>query len=165
MILPSLHVYFVPDIPRSDEPEPFRCHAVWRRGICKDLQHPLHGAAGRTPKCTVPLAGIFTPTPIWSLQWLLLPCCSHLGLAGPKLILTDFKHVLEGKPASPTPILPVGDRGPALKALTVDTLPLLYDNYTARQSKYRETVKNGSQKLERIAWWLIWCSSDGNYRG
>ena len=48
--------------------------------------------------------------------------CSHcfkdLGLAGPKLILTDFKHDTEGKPASPTLILPIGDRGPGLKALT-----------------------------------------------
>ena len=40
-------------------------------------------------------------------------------LAGPKHILTDFKHDKEGKLAGPTLILPVGDRRPVLKALTV----------------------------------------------
>ena len=58
-------------------------------------------------------------------MWEYLDQCSHclkdLGLDGPKLILTDFKHGIEGKPAGPTLILPVGDRGPALKALTAVT--------------------------------------------
>ena len=47
-------------------------------------------------------------------------CFKDSGQAGPKQILTDFKHDIEGKPSGPTLILLVSDRGPALKAMTVD---------------------------------------------
>ena len=77
-------------------------------------------------------------------------CFKDSGLAGPKQIL--IKHDIEERPAGPTLILPVGDRGPALKALTAVIL-IWGTTYTPD-----DNIQSGIQFIiiELEMWNLLW---------